>query len=288
MPNTMNDTNSVTQYATLEEARPLLEELRMQYFKVPCDITICKTLLNSLKLIIPRLRSSPPLPIRQDTEELRVAVEALELGVFVSVRSKDVGAFERYFSQLSIFYQDFCSILQQSTQQNVIIGMYLLHLLSVNRIGDFHMALELISIKDRSDKHIKYVIELEQNLMTGSYKEISSARQNLPNPLFSLFINSLISTVRLKVASCLEKSYGCVNVEYAAALLLFDIPADLHLFAHSQNRRRLVEGEDVDTEWNIKDENLVFTKFPSQKPKIAALELIDNAIGYATELERIV
>ena len=63
----------------------------------------------------------------------------------------DVPAFERYVTQLKTYYVDYQTFLPKSTRTQAVQGLYLLHLLSVDRIGEFHTELEVtggISIRN--------------------------------------------------------------------------------------------------------------------------------------------
>jgi 26S proteasome regulatory subunit N12 len=47
------------------------------------------------------------MPVALRTYDFLLSGEILEIGAFWSIRTKDVPAFDRYFSQLQTFYYDY-------------------------------------------------------------------------------------------------------------------------------------------------------------------------------------
>jgi len=252
-----------------------------------CDINKCKALLNEMKVLIaqfPSVALPPPSEVSQ--KELLIARETLEYGAFLSVRNEDVQSFERYVVQLKMYYYDYSKELPPSQRQLIILGMYLLHLLSSNRIGEFHTELELIPSELRSNVNLKFPVALEQHLMDGNYNKVINAKTNVPLPQYSFFMDRLVSTVRHKVAACLEKSYPSVDIAFALRALMLDTEEDLKRFAESENQRKQEQGA-FEIRWEVK-ERLEFQQVMTQKPEISSTELLHHTIAYATELERIV
>merc|ERR1712232_479816 len=93
------------------------------------------------------------------------------------------------------------------SEQNLpIMGLYLLHLLVSDRIGEFHTELELIPVDQYDNVHIRQPIELERYLMEGNYAKVLEAQKSMPQASCSFFLERLMETVRLKVGSSLERS----------------------------------------------------------------------------------
>lgn len=118
----------------------------------------------------------------------------MELGAYWSVKSKNIDAFQRYMSQLQPIYTIIgmaCSVKMYPLQ-----GLYLLYLLSANKIAEFHTQLELIDPSQLSNPYIKHPIALEQFLMEGAYNRVWKARKEVPTEEYLLFMDILMETVR--------------------------------------------------------------------------------------------
>lgn len=63
--------------------------------------------------------------------------DVLEIGAFFSIETQRVDSFERYLSQLKVYYFDYKD-LPESTNKYQLLGLNLLRLLSQNRLAEFH------------------------------------------------------------------------------------------------------------------------------------------------------
>ncbi|CRG99806.1 26S proteasome regulatory subunit RPN12, putative [Plasmodium relictum] len=254
-----------------------------------CNIYKCKEILSKLKLIIIHLPSIDPLlPIcKKNINELLLAREVLEKGVIISIRDKDIKSFNIYTAQLFIYYFDYKDILPKSKKQNGILGVYLLYLLASNSIGDFHMTLEIIPIEDQNDKYIKYVLELEQHIMDGYFHYVLTRKDEIPLYLYSLFMERLYSTIRYKLADCIFSSSNSISLLHACELLKFKSENELYEFITAYNETKTSQGEN-NVIWEIKNNKIFFNNKTVNSQEVPALEILNNTIGYATELERIV
>ncbi|CAA9987942.1 26S proteasome regulatory subunit RPN12, putative [Plasmodium knowlesi strain H] len=256
---------------------------------INCDIHKCKEILRKLKLVLIHLPSLDPLvPIgKKNTNELLLARHILEKGVIISIMDRDIKSFSIYMAQLLLYYTDYQNFLPKSQRQNGIIGMYLLYLLSSNLIGDFHMTLEIISIEDQNDEYIKYVLELEQHIMDGYFYQVLTKKDDIPLHLYGLFIERLYNTIRYKLAECIFASSNCISSGYACELLKFVSEEDLYQFIGEYNETKTSQGE-CNLLWEVRDNKIYFNNQTVHVQDLPALEVLNNTIGYATELERIV
>jgi len=247
-----------------------------------------------------------------EPNKLLLARETLEIGALTSILTHDVPAFERYVTQLKTYYVDYQTFLPKSTRTQAVQGLYLLHLLSVDRIGEFHTELEVIPVADHEAEHIRTAIEFERHMMDGNYAILT---QNVKRPqYFSFFMDQLMETVRSKVATAMEKSYSEFSAKEAAKMLMLSSVADLAEFAKHENERKAqreaaaAEDETVavkaaldwknegaelsslptEVRWEVAGDTLKFNKPAVVAAKVPSLDLISNAVGYATNLERIV
>ena len=137
-------------------------------------------------------------------QQFVLAREVLELGALASIRQQDAQSFTRYYQQLQPFYDSERygskegKVDIRGSQRSKITGLYLLLLLSMGNSTGFHTLLEGLveeaSLKGRtveSDPFIKYPVELERNLMEGSYDKVwtETKSERVPSEDFGLFSN---------------------------------------------------------------------------------------------------
>lgn len=245
------------------------------------DFDTCTRLLSLLKVSLTEFRSLPPLfeATPNAVQELTLARDIYEHAVVLSVKMEDQEAFERDFCQLKPYYTDAKDRIPQSPQEYPILGLNLLRLLVQNRIAEFHTELELLSSTALENPCIKHAIELEQSFMEGAYNRVLSARQSVPHETYVYFMDLLAKTVRDEIAGCSEKAYDCLSLNDAQQMLLFSSDKDLLQYIQEEH-----------PEWEIKDGFVFFQKAKDSAPckEIPSLQLINQTLSYARELERIV
>jgi len=275
------------------------------------DLAKCEQQLSQLKLLVFSNLSSLRDPAgAAQTEERRLTQETLELACFLSIRLKNEQSFERHVSQLKMYYND----KGAAGQKYPILGLYLLHLLASDRIGDFHTELELIPVEDHANEYIKRPIELERYLMEGNYTKVLDAGKDTPKMYYGYFMERLEEMVRSKVGASLERSYEKIPASVAINMLILKDVAALQKYVVTENERKGREEaemekkarEDADepmgdmtpsltrrapvrlARWEVKGDTLYFVKTQEKRMTLPAMELMVNTIGYATDLERIV
>eukprot|EP00656_Telonema_subtile_P003560 TRINITY_DN11620_c0_g2_i1.p1 TRINITY_DN11620_c0_g2~~TRINITY_DN11620_c0_g2_i1.p1 ORF type:complete len:111 (+),score=34.24 TRINITY_DN11620_c0_g2_i1:296-628(+) len=110
--------------------------------------------------------------------------------------------------------------------------------------------------------------------MEGSYHKVMHFRQQLPSPEYSVFMDSLSDTLRDEIASCCEKAYKSLPCAKAAELLMLDTGT---LGGYCEERGWVVRGDTID-----------FVSETVEKNEVPAMDLIEETLHYATELDRIV
>ncbi|GAQ46582.1 regulatory particle non-ATPase [Aspergillus tubingensis] len=224
------------------------------------------------------------------------AREVLELGAIASIRQTDAPTFTRYYQQLQPFYDlerdstNAGHVDIRNSQRSKITGLYLLLLLSMGDSTSFHTVLEGLveeaSLKGKSvedDPFIKYPVELERNLMEGSYDKVwrETNSERVPSEDFALFSNVLVGTIRSEIADCSEKAYPSLPISNAKNLLFLDSEGAVIEFAQQRG-------------WVLRDGRIFFPVEPEAAARsekdilVASGTIIENAIGYARELETIV
>ncbi|ETW84574.1 hypothetical protein HETIRDRAFT_473268 [Heterobasidion irregulare TC 32-1] len=257
----------------------LYNELVRAFDAQPSDLKKCGQLLAQLKIAL--IETGLLFPQRdQNLEDLVVARDVLEIGAFWSIRTTDVPSFDRYFSQLRTFYNDFSTVLPPSKREFPIRGLNLIHLLIQNRIADFHTTLESLPLPADElalNPFISHPVNLERWLMEGSYSKVWNAREDAPAAEYAFFVDSLVGTIRNEIASCEETAYESLPLKDAATLLFFKTQNELLAFAQQRG-------------WqiNLTAGTITFAQKGEEKMEIPKEKLIANNLAYARELEQIV
>ncbi|XP_021282589.1 26S proteasome non-ATPase regulatory subunit 8 homolog A isoform X2 [Herrania umbratica] len=263
----------------LTEVSQLFERFKAAFIRN--DYDSCANLLSQLKVLLTKFRSLPPLfeNTPNAVNELLLAREIYEHAVVLSVKIEDQDAFERDFFQLKPYYTDAGSRLPPSPQEYPILGLNLLRLLVQNRIAEFHTELELLSATALENPCIKHAVELEQSFMEGAYNRVLSARQTAPHETYVYFMDLLAKTVRDEIAGCSEKAYDYLSIDDARQMLLFSSDQELLEYIKEEH-----------PDWEVKNGFVFFQKAKESAPckEIPSLQLINQTLSYARELERIV
>lgn len=202
--------------------------------------------------------------------------EVLEMAVLASVHLHDDETFVRNFAQLRALYFDSRSIVPPSQNEALMTGLNLLHLLADNRIAEFHTEMELIPEQVQRDSCVAYVVQLEQWLMEGTYRNVLAARESMPSECFQPFLDKLTSTVREEIASCSERAYSSLKMDAAQSLLLIATAEEARTFA-------------AERQWEVKNQEVKFLpQDNTESGNVCAMDVIMNSMTYARELERIV
>jgi len=237
-------------------------------------------LMTQLKITMTKFAFVPPTQLKKDKEkgeinrEIFLARQILEYATLLSLKLGDVSAFERSMTQLKTYYSDYGPYLPESPHRYPILGVYLLHLLAENKIGEFHTELELI--QDHNNRYIKFPIQLEQHKMEGRYNKVWSAGDSIPVNYYEPFVIKLMQTARGDIGNSLETSYERLTLDDARKLLMFgDNREAFHTFVQERN-------------WRVSGDYINFTPEEQPKPQLGAIQLITQSLKYAHELERII
>lgn len=264
---------------SLESAQSALTELNA--LVEAGDIDGGKRSLASLKIALLDFPTATATPAH-----LAVAAGALECGVLLSVADQDLDAFARNVAQIKPYYSALAAGAAGGAtgKKCHILGLNLLHLLVENRLSEFHAELELLTASEASDALVTFPIELERQLMVGSYDEVLDAGSRVPHPSYSFFVENLLQTVRDSIADCLEVSYKTMTLSDAVKMMKFGGEDELREYVEECRDDWIVEGEGMD------GAVLVFQPPPagSKASDIPSMKLIGQSLSYATELERIV
>lgn len=254
------------------------EQIKTEWGKSKQDLKKCGALLDQIKVALTKLSFLPTGDSGVSKKELIMARDVLEIAVAYSVITKDIPAFERYMAQLKCYYFDYNNEIGESDKKYQLLGLLLLFLLSQNRVSEFHTELELLPQEIiHKNEFIRHPLALEQYLMEGSYNKIFLAKGNVPSPNYNVFMDILLDTVRGEIAACLESSYDKISLKDAARRLNFKTEKEVTAFGAKKN-------------WTLGADGSYHFANKEAKPKepLPSLELAEQAIFYARELEMIV
>lgn len=242
------------------------------------DLQTCVSLLSQLKLQLTQITALAVTSdeIKASKDELLLARDILEHGVFLSVKLEDEEVFERNFAQLKSYYGATRCKIADSPREHLILGLNMLRLLVQNRIAEFHTELELIPAEVQLTPYLRLPIQLEQWLMEGAYNKVLTAKLDAPDAAYNHFLDKLSNAVRDEIASCSERAYQSVTLASAKKLLMFSSDSELQSYSEAHG-------------WAVRDGRIFFQGSEERGgTQIAATQLISNSLTYARELERIV
>lgn len=264
-----------------EEANKVVAQLADK-FKAG-DVAGGKSILGELKILMLDF----PIGNEITRPQLSIAISALEMGVLISVVDQDLDAFARNLSQLKPYYHIAATATPindpapSSTpgQKCHILGLNLMYLLVENNLSEFHAELELLTPSEASAPYVSFPIDLERQLMVGSYDAVLDAGGRVPDPSYSFFMENLLQTVRDSIADCLEVSYKTMTMGDAVGMMKFESREELVGYM-----------EEYRDDWIVEGDGLCFQppEGGSKASDIPSMKLIAQSLSYATELERIV
>eukprot|EP00009_Paramoeba_aestuarina_P009366 CAMPEP_0201521382 /NCGR_PEP_ID=MMETSP0161_2-20130828/14388_1 /ASSEMBLY_ACC=CAM_ASM_000251 /TAXON_ID=180227 /ORGANISM="Neoparamoeba aestuarina, Strain SoJaBio B1-5/56/2" /LENGTH=270 /DNA_ID=CAMNT_0047920013 /DNA_START=111 /DNA_END=923 /DNA_ORIENTATION=+ len=245
----------------------------------------CQEILPAFKIAMMQLSLShmntdAPFPADK-VDEFILCRNALEMATLLSIRTKDMVAFERNFAQLRHHYQPREGI-PSSEMDYSILGLFLIHLLAAHRHSEFLTELELIPTeKHQTNHHIQSAIQLENWLVSGSYSRVFAYRKTVPDDnIYCYPLDLLLILTRKEMAACLTSAYKELPLEVVKQKMNFSSSEELVAFVN-----------DMKPKWAI-DEAQKIVKFASEsdndKKEIPTMKLIGRSLQYAKELERIV
>ena len=197
----------------------------------------------------------------------------LECGVLLACLAHDLDAFSRNFAQLKPLYQT-----TTGERKSHILGLNLMFLLVGSRLSEFHAELELLSDEEAASVFVKFPVEIERQLMVGSYDQVLNAKEHIPDASYEFFMDSLSQTVRDSIADCMEVSYDSMELGDAMKMMIFQSTEELQSFI-----------EDCRDDWIVEGGSICFQTAPSERlADIPSMELIAQNLSYATEMERII
>ncbi|XXH01204.1 killer toxin resistant protein [Hypoxylon texense] len=262
------------------------------------------THLTKAKIALLTLKAATPGP-HTPPQHLALARDVYEQGALFSIRARNPDAFTRYVSQLQPYYELPPADAAAADQRNKVTGLYLLLHLTQGRYAEFHSELETLATRAgqqdgageiENDRFLGYPIKLERWLMEGSYDRVWKAMKSreVPSEEYGVFseanLQILTSQIRSEIASSSERAYPSLPLSSTKSLLFLDSEGAVVDFARQRgwavrdghiyfptSASALGDGEELVLDNEGEDEQQDFSRM-----------VIENALGYARELETIV
>lgn len=264
-------------------------------------------------------KQAPPPPT---ANLLLLARETYELGALASIRARKADAFTRYVRQLQPFYELPADVLPPNVpERNKVTGLYLLLLLTQGSYAEFHTMLESLASRDdgddsessavEDDRFLGYPVRLERWLMEGSYDRVWKAMKSreVPSEEYAVFSEILITQIRNEIALSSERAYPSLPISSTKSLLFLESEGAVVSFAKERGwtlrdghiyfpEEEDDEDDEEDDESSSSEESepkgptggvgKTSGKAVRSNEKEVSRMIIQNALGYARELETIV
>ncbi|UVC50043.1 26S proteasome regulatory subunit [Theileria orientalis] len=257
----------------------------------------CLSIIDNLKDLTANYNLSNP---NVDKESLLKIRSFLEIASLIFLQSNDTENFKCMYSQLQPFYFDLTHILPKSDNMNTILSMWMLHLLSDNKIGDLYMLLEKIPKDLKQDDKIAFVINLERLMMEGNLHQLleldTQDETSSPSHMAtrastdrcgSEYYKIIASTARNKIASSIELCYRHLSLDYVSNLLKLKNRNETLDFISYYNQYKL-QNDAESVPWKVVDNYVMFQNEVGAKHKIPSRELLSNSLEYLNDLEKII
>jgi len=118
-----------------------------------------------------------------------------------------------------------------SSKKCSVLGLYLLYLLSFNKISEYHTEIELIPMQElKSDPFIKVPVSLEAYFVEGSYNMILKSKHNLPRKEYQFFIDKFVDAIRYEVARSAERAYESLSIKDMGSMFMLNNQTEINQF----------------------------------------------------------
>lgn len=102
----------------------------------------------------------------------------------------------------------------------------------------------------------------------------------MPLQSYNFFIDKFVDAIRFEIARSAERSYDSLSLADMQKMFMIADQQQLNAFIQSQTKGRV--------EWRVRGDRLHFLKERREVTEIPSLKMINVALDYATELNRII
>lgn len=242
-----------------------------------------RSIIDNLKGKMFLFPTLPPTNQQPNPEEYNLAVKILEALMEFYLEEKEETEFEKAFLMVKQFYFDYSYLIKGSGKKLYFIGIYLLHLLSNNRITEYCFELEPLQLADFSNDYISFVVETEHCISEGNYNKLLNMRNNISEVNYLFYLNKLSSSVRYQIAKSAEQSFNSINKQELLNLLMLNNNQELLQFIEKEINRG-----NNDIIWNVEENTVVFKENVKDKGAIPSRKIMTDTAELANEIEKII
>ena len=261
-----------------------------EQFAIVCDPTKPTFNVTQAAGLLPQLKMQTAFA--KDAATLSKGRSALEMALVAAAHTG--GDFEKLYDLVRPL--EYHPILGNSPQRALCEGLNLMRLLAQNQIAMFHTSMERIDAEAGQSSYVKFPVLLQQFLAEGNYRQLLAARGNPPAPFYCAFLDKITNTVRNDIAACLEAAYEKMSANESGKMLMMNSVDELIMFAEmrgwvvcSDNTIRFTKPEESTLlSMSSSYTSLSLSAVNPKDEKLPTNGLIENAILYAKEIERIV
>ncbi|CCG81426.1 19S proteasome regulatory subunit Rpn125 / FY16936)) [Taphrina deformans PYCC 5710] len=214
----------------------------------------------------------------------------LEKSALASSKDGDIEGYKKNYQQLKPLYSPSD---KPTSNQNTIIALHLLILLSESNISQFHSELESLPESSLESAEVQWVRSVEQGIMEGSYQEVRKLLDSPPSKHFATWGSLMTESIRADIADCSASSYTSLPLVNLTTLLLLKNVKETEQFAGErgwlvQNGRVIFPKKDAQVTSATGGEMEIDGEETDGTAETARNLLITQTLGYARELESIV
>jgi len=171
-----------------------------------------------IKMIgIPFLSESENILSVEDRIVLR---NVLETCAIIDIKLMRFDSFERIMEQLKVCYTK-CNDLPKSSDMGLLYSIYLLWILSKNKIIEFSLDIENAKRLLGEDEYIGYVSKMHKSVTDNSFSQLCELQKNPPNAMFDYLTPLLISGARMIHSDSIQSAYDKLHVNELKVILHF-------------------------------------------------------------------
>lgn len=257
------------------------------------DYESCHKLLTPIKIQL--IEHNLLVPSNHSTvnpNDLIITRSILEIGALVAINLSRMNEFSNYIIQLKPFYE-LENLPNEGNQKNKLLSLYLLLLLTQGDLAMFHIELEnfqnyQLNVDDlENDEFLSIPIKFEKYIIDGDFNKVYetlSSKHKFPCKEFNLFEDDLLNSIRLNIATDLEKVYKELPLENLKLLLFLkeiqETNEFIQTFGWSLSNNGIVDFRKK--EKLLGDEASIIEEINDEKT------IIKNSLIYATEMESII
>lgn len=129
------------------------------------------------------------------------------MNLFYCLVTRQTKDFELAIEGVRFFYENGLN-LPKSDNDEPIIAIHLLFLLSTHRNEEFYTKLENLTTVEIHYNYVQYVLKMNEAIEEGNYRKVFEKKNNCPLEYFTPFLEKIEDTVRIEVAKSAEKAYS--------------------------------------------------------------------------------